>query len=187
METTSHTLLRAVQVGPESPAWQRFVALYTPLLRRWALGRGFQPADAEDLVQEILLKLLGALPGYAPQTGIPFRSWLFRLTANAGHTFRQRVATRRLPESDGLSGVAADSPLEAMEEGEYRRELTRRALELIRPDFGEATMAAFTRLVVEGRTAAETAAELGLSENAVYLARHRVLTRLREELAGLLD
>jgi RNA polymerase sigma-70 factor (ECF subfamily) len=72
-------------------------------------------------------------------------------------------------------------------EAEYRRLLVRRGLELIQADFSDTTWAAFTRLALEGRPAAEVAAELQLSVNAVRLARYRVLARLRQELDGLLD
>jgi RNA polymerase sigma-70 factor (ECF subfamily) len=91
-----------------------------------------------------------------------------------------------LPAPDGLSGVD-DPPASDLEEAEYRRRLVARGLELVRPDFSDATWAAFTGVVVEGRPVAEVAAGLGVSANVVYLARHRVLARLRRELDGLLD
>ena len=187
MDTTSLTLLDSLKRGPAAPEWARFVTLYEPLLKRWALSQKFPPQDSDDLVQDVLLKLFTALPDYERAGGGSFRSWLFRLTVNAGHDFRRRVATRRLPAPDGLSGVADESPLAAMEEAEYLRELSRQALELIRPEFGEATMAAFRRTKVDGLPAAEAAFELGMTPGAVYNAVNRVMTRLREVLAGLID
>jgi RNA polymerase sigma-70 factor (ECF subfamily) len=187
MHTTSLTLLDAVKAQPDSPEWGRFVRLYRPLLEAWAARNGFQPADAADLAQDILVKLLSALPSYQRQAGGSFRSWLFRLATNAGHDHRRRVATRKLPAGEGLSGVEDESPLAEMEEVEYRRELSRRALATVRGDFSEQTMAAFTRTKVDGRPAAEVAGELGMTANAVYVAVNRVMTRLRQELDGLLD
>jgi RNA polymerase sigma-70 factor (ECF subfamily) len=73
------------------------------------------------------------------------------------------------------------------EDAEYRRLLVGRGLELIRQDFAEPTWRAFIGVMLQGKSASVVASELGLSENAVYLARHRVLTRLRQELDGLLD
>ena len=186
-DATSLTLLEAVKAQPDSPEWGRFERLYRPLLEGWAARNGFQPADAADLAQEILLKLLSALPAYAPQPGRSFRSWLFRLATNAGHDYRGRVATRPLPAGEGLSGVGEDPALAEMEEAEYRRELTRRAVAAVRGDFGEQTMAAFTGTKIDGRPAAEVAAELGVTPNAVYVAVNRVMTRLRAELDGLLE
>ena len=72
-------------------------------------------------------------------------------------------------------------------EEDYRRQLVARALQLMQADFQPATWRACWELVVHGRPAREVAAELGLTPNAVYLAKARVLARLRQELAGLWD
>jgi RNA polymerase sigma-70 factor, ECF subfamily len=187
MQPTSHTLLDAIKGQPNSPEWDRFVRLYRPLLEAWAIRHGFQPADAEELSQEILMKLLAALPSYTHEDGRSFRSWLFVLARNAGHDFRRRVATRALPAGEGLSGADDGSPLAEMEEQEYRWELVQRTLELVRGEFAEKTMAAFLGSKVQGRPAAEVADELGITPGAVYVAVNRVMTRLREELGELLD
>lgn len=186
MDTTSLTLLESLRAGGMSaPEWARFVRLYEPLLKRWAVGKGFTPTDADDLAQEVLLKLFAALPGYQRSAGGSFRGWLFVLARNVGHDFRRRVATRPLPAPDGLSAV--DQPLTEMDEVEYLRELTRHGLELVRPEFSPQMMAAFEGTKVAGRPAAAVAAELGVTPNAVYIAVNRVMTRLREVLAGLID
>jgi RNA polymerase sigma-70 factor (ECF subfamily) len=190
MHTTSPTLLDQLRRPGERAAWDRFVRLYTPLLVRWAARRGFGPADADDIVQEVFARLVRELPRYARGPGQSFRGWLARLLTNVGHNFRRDRATRALPGADGLSGVGDEPPaaaVEELDEAEYRRLLLRRGLDLVRPDFSDATWAAFTGVMIDGRPAAEVAAAVGITENAVYLARHRVLTRLRQELAGLLD
>src|SRR5262249_20455916 len=110
----------------------------------------------------------------------------FRVTVNQCRDFRCRKANRPLPGNDVLSGVSAPSVAE-LEEAEYRRLLVRRGLELIRADFNDTTWTAFTRLTMEGRSAAAVAAELSLPVTAVHLARHRFLARLRQELYGLLE
>jgi RNA polymerase sigma-70 factor (ECF subfamily) len=161
--------------------------LYTPLLVVWAQRQGLRAADVEDLIQEVLLKLLRALPSYERRSGQSFRGWLFRITVSQCHDFRRRKATCALPSPDGLSGVADTADVSDLEEDEYRRQLVSRGLDLIRSDFGETTWAAFTAVMLEGRAVADVAAGLNISGNAVCLARHRVLTRLREELDGLLE
>jgi RNA polymerase sigma-70 factor (ECF subfamily) len=187
MLTTSPTLLDRLRHDGHAQAWERFVRLYTPLLLGWARRQGFQEADAADLVQDVIVKLIRELPAYERAAGQSFRGWLFRVATNQCRDFRRRRATRALPAADGLSGVNDDPPGAEMEEADYRAAVVRRGFDLIRPDFNEKTWAAFTGVMVDGRPAAEVAVALGISENAVYLARHRVLTRLREELAGLLD
>ena len=57
----------------------------------------------------------------------------------------------------------------------------------VRTDFGDATWRVFWETAANGRPAADVAAEFGITPNAVYLARSRVLHRLRAELDGLLD
>jgi RNA polymerase sigma-70 factor (ECF subfamily) len=187
MLTTSPTLLDLLRQPNQPEAWVRFVRLYTPLLLVWSRRQGFQEADAEDLVQEVLVKLVHELPTYERGVQQSFRGWLFRVTANQCRDFRRRKATRPLPGADRLDGLADRAAVAELEEEEYRRLLIRRALDLVRPDFSDKTWAAFLGVMVEGRSAAEVAAALGISSNAVFLARNRVLTRLREDLDGLVD
>ncbi len=86
-----------------------------------------------------------------------------------------------------MSTVPAPPPTSDPDESEYGGALVRQALEVVRPDFSAETWTAFTHFVLEGVPAAEVARELGITANAVYLARNRVLTRVRAEIAGLLD
>jgi len=187
MSTTSLTLLDRLRQPGHPEAWERFARLYSPLLIRWAEFQGFQDADAEDLAQTVLVKLIRLLPRYERADGQTFRGWLFAICKNECRDFRTRRATRSLPGNAGLAEVAEPSPVDDPDEAEYRRRLVRRAMELIRKDFAPATWDAFEQFAMSGRAAADVARELGTSANAVYLARNRILTRLREELDGLLD
>jgi RNA polymerase sigma-70 factor (ECF subfamily) len=187
MLTTSPTLLERLRRPEDSPAWERFVRLYTPLLLNWARRQGLQDADAADLVQDVLVKLYRLLPSYERGPGQSFRGWLSRVLVNQARDYRRARATRGLSPADGLDGVGVADPTPELEEVEYRQALVHRGLELVRGHFSDTTWRAFTGVLVAGRPAADVAAELGVTENAVYLARHRVLTRLREELEGLLD
>src|SRR5437588_288356 len=105
MLTTSPTLLDQLRQPYQPEAWARFVNLYAPLLLGWARRQAFQEADAEDLVQEVLVKLVRALPTYQREAGQSFRGWLFIVTLNQGRDYRRRRATRPLPGAGGLSGV----------------------------------------------------------------------------------
>ncbi|MBN9119214.1 MAG: sigma-70 family RNA polymerase sigma factor [Planctomycetes bacterium] len=185
MQATSLTLLDRLRQPNPTEAWNQFAQLYTPLLIVWAKGLGLQDADAADLAQDVLLKVMRVLPTYQRKPGEMFRGWLFAVARNEAADFRRRRATRPLPGPDGLSGAAENAP--EVSDADYRAHLVHRALELIRPDFGAETWAAFAGLMLENRPAAEVAAATGLTPNAVYLARHRVLTRLREELGDVLS
>ena len=187
MLTTSLTLLDKLRQPEDPVAWTRFVKLYAPLLLHWARRQGFQPADAADLTQDVLLKMFRLLAGYVRGSGQTFRGWLFRIIVNQARDFRRRRATRALPQSDELPDPEADSPIAEMDETEYRQLLVRRGMELIRSDFNNSTWSAFEEVMQKGRPPSEVAKQLGISENAVFMARHRILKRLREELDGMLE
>jgi RNA polymerase sigma-70 factor (ECF subfamily) len=186
VDTTPLTLLETLR-RPDAPAadWDRFARIYTPLLLDWARRRGFQDADARDVAQDVLVRLLRLLPEYHRGDGQSFRNWLRRVAENLARDFRRRRATRPLPDAAGLDDVGAEGLLG--DPDDYRREVVHRALTVIRADFAPTTWEAFARTAVAGRTAAEVAAELGLSKAAVHLARNRVLRRLRETVAGLTE
>src|SRR5262245_53605682 len=188
MNTTSTSLLARLRQPDASEAWRRFVHLYTPLLYYWARSAGLPTHDAADLVQEVLVVLVKKLPEFSYDPGKSFRGWLRTVALNKWRERCRRFTTRpdQAGES-GLSGVAGDDPIAAFEEAEYRGQLVRQALEIMQAEFEPATWRACWEVVVSGRTAAEVAAELGVSIDVVYSAKSRVLRRLREELAGLMD
>jgi RNA polymerase sigma-70 factor (ECF subfamily) len=181
---TSPTLLSKLR-GADRSAWPRFVRLYTPLLVRWGERLAVPPADVPDLVQEVMLVLLRGVPALDRGRG-GFRAWLRTVFVNK---WRDQCRKRRpVPLGAAGDGLPAEGdPILEVDEAEYRAVLAARAAGLIRADFNEATWAAFWATAVEDRPAGEVAAELGISANAVYLARARVLRRLRTELDGLLE
>jgi RNA polymerase sigma-70 factor (ECF subfamily) len=194
MPETSVSLLERLRLCPDAPSWQRLVDLYTPLVRAWLQRQGLQPADADDLVQEVMGVLIRELPGFEHdrRTGA-FRRWLRGITVNrlrvfwrsrrgqplgvGGSDFGQVLSQLEDPES----GLSRDWDLE------HDRHVARRLLELIEPEFEPATWQAFRLLVMEGKSTATVAAELGVSANAVRIAKSRVLSRLRQEMHGLVE
>jgi RNA polymerase sigma-70 factor (ECF subfamily) len=188
MESTSVSLLERLRSPGEQAAWERFVLLYTPLLFQWARRLGLHGQDEADLVQDVFALLLQKLPAFQYDSDQRFRGWLWTVTLNKQ---RQRARQRPVASAQHSSGAAQQlsSPdhVEAIDEAEYRNYLVRRATELMRDEFQPQTWRAFWEFVVEDRPAAEVAERLGMTENAVYLAKGRVLRHLRQELAGLLD
>jgi RNA polymerase sigma-70 factor, ECF subfamily len=178
----------AAPAGSGQSPWARFVDLYTPLLLLWARRLGLQQHDSADLVQEVFAILVVKLPTYRRYPGHSFRSWLRTILLNR---WRNKVrAAHPVPtvsDQNALDNLADPRPADDLEEREYRSQLTHRALHLIQTDFHESTWKAFWQFVVCDRPADEVAAELGITVNAVYLARSRVLRRLRQEFSELLD
>jgi len=186
MHTTSLTLLQRLRQPQEQFAWSRFVELYTPVLFAWARGLGLQESDAADLVQEVFALLVGKLPEFQYDKTKSFRGWLRTVALNqwrAKLRRRSREPSAAALDPDGLAAPAE----EAFWEQEYRRRLIARALDLMQAEFEPTTWRACWECVVNDRTAPEVAAQLGLKPGAVRAAKFRVLTRLRQELEGLLE
>lgn len=188
MHTTSITLLERLRTPENQEAWCRFVDLYTPLLFHWARRCGLQKEDAADLVQDVFTALLQKLPAFNYDSQKSFRGWLHTVTVNLWRDRRRAAASR---PSSGHNGQGAErsvpDPVVALEVEEYRSYLIRRALTLMQTDFEPATWRAVWEHAVVGRPAPQVAAELGQTVAAVYCAKFRVLSRLRQELQGLID
>jgi RNA polymerase sigma-70 factor (ECF subfamily) len=185
MDTTPFTLLQRLRRPDQPDAWGRFVELYTPLLLQWARQLGERGEDAADLVQEVFVVLFQKLPTFDYDTHKSFRGWLRTIAVNKWRDSKRR---KKLPLEPGssLSGVTVPDDVPEFWERDYQQYLVRRALEVMRNEFQPTTREACWKLVVDGRPAAEVARELGISENAVYVAKYKVIRRVRRELEGLL-
>src|SRR5262249_16701088 len=152
------------------------VALYTPLIYSWARRIGLQDWDATDLVQDVFVTLLQVLPTFNYDRHQSFRKWLRTVTINRWRKDRKRPDRRLVEGQEGQpEPVAAGDDLEACWEAEYQQHLLSQALRLMRTDFEETTWKACWETAAVGRSAADVAAELGLSIGAVYATKFRVL------------
>jgi RNA polymerase sigma-70 factor, ECF subfamily len=187
VDTTSTSLLKRLRQPDADADWAKFVELYTPFLLEWTRRAGLQAQDAADLVQDVFITVLEELPRFIYDKDKSFRGWL-RTVARRKWSNHLR-SRKKLPEVQdaALDEVAGTDDLEAYWDAEYGKRVTTRALELMQAEFEPNTWKACWEFVVRCRSAADVAAELGMSENAVYLAKWRVTRRLREELLGLLD
>jgi RNA polymerase sigma-70 factor (ECF subfamily) len=188
--TTSLGLLDGLR-GQDPGAWRRLAYLYGPLVYGWCRGRGLRAEDAEDVLQEVFLVVAGRIGDYRhDRPGDTFRGWLWGITRNKiGDWIRRQAnqetavggtdAQRRLQEEPAVPDTPEPS---GYPEGGEPGDLYRRALDDLRPEFAERTWQAFWRVVIEGEGPADVARDLGMSRNAVYIAKSRVLHRLREAL-----
>jgi RNA polymerase sigma-70 factor (ECF subfamily) len=184
MLSTPASLLERLREPHDAEAWERFVRLYSPLLVYWAKKFRLGDEDAADFVQDIFALLLEALPRFQYDPARRFRGWLWTVACNK---YRERLRHKApCPLQDGEDLVARPSS-EDPDEQEYRQYISRRALELMQRQFQPNTWKACWETVVNGRDVAEVAGELGMTARAVYVARCRVLRRLRQELAGLFE
>lgn len=188
MNSTSPTLLQRLRHPSEEGAWGRFVQLYSPLLFHWSRRLGLSEADAADLVQEVFTTLVQKLPEFHYDPAKGFRAWLWTVLRNKWRDhLRRRAGAPAAGSPEHLAEVAAPDDSGEPGEEEYRRHLVGRALQVMQVEFSARTWKACWEHVAVGRPAAEVAAELGISVGSVYVAKSRVMARLRQELAELLD
>ena len=190
MNETPISLLERLRHHPDDSCWRRLTDLYLPLIQRWLDRQGLPPADADDLTQEILLVVVREVAAFdhSGRRGA-FRTWLRTIVVHRLRGYwRGRQARPQQAAAEQLDQLSdPDSDLARLWEQEHDEFVLRRLLELIEPEFTPAAWHAFRRQSVDGLTAAQAAAELGVSANAVLIAKSRVLRRLRQQAVGLID
>ena len=185
---TRASLIVRLQDRADQEAWREFVEVYRPVVYRLACRKGLQPADAEDLAQQVLVAVAAAVHRWQPDParGL-FRTWLHRIAQN----LIVNAVTRRAPDRAAGAGGADDLlAREAAPEGpdsellrtESRREVFQWAARQVRHEFQPETWLAFWHTAVEGRAVADVARLLGRKPGAVYAARGRVMRRLKEKI-----
>jgi RNA polymerase sigma-70 factor (ECF subfamily) len=185
--STASSLVAGVK-ALDPVAWQRLAVLYGPLVYGWARRAGVRGEDAADITQEVFRAVAVRAPHLQHgRPGDTFRGWLWTVTRNKlGDFWRQRahqpVATGGSTAQELLALVAQDDASASGPPGPDG--LVRRAVEVVRAEFEVRSWEAFWQVTVDGRAAADVARELGITANAVYVARSRILRRLREVLAG---
>jgi RNA polymerase sigma-70 factor (ECF subfamily) len=167
------------------------VLLYGPLVYRWCRRAGLREEDAQDVGQEVFAAVARAIGEYRHQS---FRGWLRVITdrkildrlrrAPAGGEGVGGSDAQRVIEGVAAGSLPADSDAEEVSD---RLLLLRRAAELVLATCQEATRQAFLRIVIGDEDAAQVAGDLGLTENAVYLAKSRLLKRIRDEFTELVE
>lgn len=193
MQDTSLTLLEAARCGL-ADGWERLDSLYRPFIYSWLRGNDVVHHDANDLAQSTMTVIAGKLAEFEHngQQGA-FRTWVRRIMAfEIKRHWRDESTRNRHVGTHGdtihrLEGVADEgSELVAAWDRQHDEFILNQLLQQITPEFQRATILAFRKSAIDEQPVAEVARELNLSEGAVYIARSRVLKRLREAAAELL-
>ncbi len=194
MNETSLSLLNRLRRAPESESWNRLVELYAPLIRVWLRKYDVQASDADDLVQEVMLAVSKDLVTFdhGGQPGA-FRGWLKAILVNRLRKFWR--ARDHRPQARADSDIAArlaqlddpSSELSRIWNRQHDQYVLRQLLALAEPHFAPNTWKAFCRVALDGAKPDVVAEEMGISRNAVIVAKCRVLSRLRQESEGLIE
>jgi RNA polymerase sigma-70 factor, ECF subfamily len=192
MSTTSASLLERVRHDPAAEQWQTLVAVYDPLIRGWLKRQSVLASDADDLVQDVLTVVARRLKDFEHNSRPgAFRTWLRTITINCVRDFwrsRKREGTGGAQVQELLDQLAdPNSGLTQAWDLEHDRFVTQQLLARLRSEFEPTTWRAFERVALDGASAAEVAAELNITANAIFIAKSRILARLRQESRGLID
>jgi RNA polymerase sigma factor (sigma-70 family) len=184
---TQTALLRRLRDPADAQGWAQFCDLYRPLMLRYARGRGLGEHDAEDLVQDLLvIRLRQSLSEFVfDRTRGRFRSWLWRVTANAVRDQLRKIATEKrgrddLGQQEAGTAPAVDEALEREWEQAHRKRVLEYALQTIKARSDPTTWACFEQRILKDVPAADVGRTLNLNVNAVYTNAHRVTARVRE-------
>ena len=175
----------------DAHAWNEFVAIYQPFVYRFARRKGLQDSDAVELVQEVLIAITKSIKKWRPDPDrAKFRTWLFRIAKfNLIRLMRKR---EREPQCDELGweeieshhvdGIPQGWRVSDAEQNAYRQTVLQWATSVVRNQFHQHTWDAFRLSSFENRPIAEVAKLTGMTRDQVYVARSRVIRRLRNQI-----
>lgn len=185
---TRASLLLQIRDGTNHSAWREFMDLYGPVVYGFARKRGLQDADAADLMQDVMRSVASAIGQleYDRKRG-SFAGWLFTITRNKVFNFLSARRIRPQASGDSTTNQMLNSHPDANDgaetwEVEYQRRLASLAMDRIKTEFQENTWRAFWLTAVEGVAAADAGKQVGMTPGAVYVAKSRVLARLKDEV-----
>ena len=186
---TKSLLIANIQSPENREAWDEFVQIYRPVIYRMARRRGMQDADAQDLSQDVLMRISKSIETWVPQEGVRFRHWLRKVASNAIFTAVTKSKPRGIVNGSAAEQILAETPEISAVASELQDECLReqylRAAAIVKQDVSPATWAAFEQTVIQGHSCEDAAESLGKSLGTIYAARSRILKRLQVEVQRL--
>lgn len=186
---TRSLLLANIQSLENREAWEEFTLLYRPAIYRMARRRGMQDSDAQDLTQDVLMRIAKSISDWEPRPEVRFRHWLRRVATNTILTALTRsnrqpaagnsVADQAIAETPETNAITQELHLEC------RRERFQRAAAIVRSDVSPDTWEAFELTAIRGESCEHAAEVLGKSIGTIYAARSRIVKRLQIEVSRL--
>jgi len=184
MDETRTTLLLRLKDADDQTAWRTFDRLYRPMIVGYACSRGLDPNDAEDVAQECVQAVLAKIGEYEHLAS--FKTWLRSITEKKiCDLFRLRK--RHVRAETSILAARVDEQLTPPEEWErhWWAAHLRHCAEAVRHEISDTTYAAFVAYAIEEQPADAVAVKLGMTRSQVYVAKHRVLDRIRDLMLDL--
>jgi RNA polymerase sigma-70 factor (ECF subfamily) len=193
MNSTSLSLLQRLGADPGADDWRRLVDDYAPMIRRWLGQQGVAAEDCDDITQDVMTVLVKRIGEFQRQRTGSFRRWVRTMTVNCMRDHFRKA--KKLPRPTGgsdmvqlMNELADDqSQLSQRWDQEHSRHLLGILLQRVEPEFRRQTWEAFSLVAIEKLPTKTVADQLGMTSNAVMVAKSRVVRRIREEGDGLLE
>lgn len=185
---TRHSLLLRLADAGDGEAWSEFLEVYESAVFRYVISRGLQPADAEDVTQRVLEAVLIKSRSWDASAGGSFSAWLFSVARNlAAKSWNEQARSAIHVGSDSTATWLDQVPEPAEEEKtifqiEYRKAVFQRGAERVKDQFKPETWNAFWLSTVDQLDANAVAKKLGITKSAVYVAKCRVLAKVKSEI-----
>ena len=177
---TSDSLLRR-SIDGDSNSWNRLVYVYAQMIYNWLRRAGVCEHDANEIIQEVFVSVLKNLSTFRRRHGKTFRGWLWTITKNKMHDARKK----RLLSLDPIDMDKMEAkPWDAEDTVVPPSEILRRCSECL-DDVSDRDRYILKEVVMAGRQATDVADELGVSANTIYIAKGRLLKKIRDSLTGL--
>jgi RNA polymerase sigma factor (sigma-70 family) len=184
---TRATLLQRITTQRDEKSWDDFVQYYRNFIYLLCIKMNMSHHEADEVVQQVLIKLWNKFPDFEYDESKRFRSWLCRVVQNTCRDyFRKSNSQKRLKDKVQETSPSLPSlpEIEAIAEHEWNDYITSLALENIRPQCSEKSIQIFLRLAA-GEDAKELEKELELKPNVIYVYRKRIRDRLKDEVTRL--
>ncbi len=181
---TRNSLILRLKETADAEAWFEFCEIYEPLILRIAKSRGLQNADANDLAQDVFVRIAKSVQRWEPglEKGT-FRGWIGTIARNLTIDFLRQKDRQPVSANDPiLQSVPEQCAASDFYDAEYEKQLFAWAAEKIKPSFKSKTWQAFWQTAVEQRSVVEVAESLQLTTGAIYIARSRVIAKLKKTI-----
>lgn len=187
--TTSVTLLSRLRDGKDEAAWREFVERYGGRIYAWGIGRGLQRSDAEDVTQNVLLRLARYMRSFDYNAQLTFRGWLRRVTENALRDFASTEAKQPILGDSGVHLLLKSEPnrIELAEclEKVFDLELLDEAKTRVKARVSDIRWRSWQASIEQPQSGKELARELGISVGTLYANKNQIQKMIQQEVIKL--